>query len=224
MAPIRTLLVDDHVLFRKGLASLLAHHGIEIVGEAGDGAEAVRRARELAPDLILMDLKMPVCDGLAATRAITQERPESRIVVLTVSDDDADLFEALKAGAKGYLLKNMEPDDLVELLRGVFRSEAPLSRAMAAKLVAEFAEQSQPGRAVAAQRTTLTPRETEVLQRVANGASNREIAVALCISENTVKNHLRNILEKLHLDNRVQAVAYGLRQGLIKDPSRSPSA
>jgi len=224
MASIRTLLVDDHVLFRKGLASLLVSKGIEIVGEASNGVEALERAKELMPDLVLMDIRMPVVDGICATRMIKQELPFVKVVILTVSDDDNDLFEAIKAGAHGYLLKNMEPDELVTLLEGAFRGEAPITRATATKILAEFALQAQRDPVPTALRTTLTARETEVLQLVANGTCNREIANALCISENTVKNHLRNILEKLHLDNRVQAVAFALRQGLIQDPARDGSA
>ena len=212
--------MDDHVLFRRGLACLLSSRGIDVVGEAGNGAEALEKARESMPDLIMMDIRMPVMDGLTATRAIKQEMPYVRIVMLTVSDDDADLFQAIKAGAQGYLLKNMEPEELFEMIDGAFRGEAPISRSLASKILAEFANQAQREPGPVPVRSALTTRETEVLQLVANGACNRDIAAALCISENTVKNHLRNILEKLHLDNRVQAVAFALRQGLIHDPSR----
>ena len=225
MAPIKIMLVDDHVLFRKGLASLLASRGMEVVGEASNGVEALEAARELRPDLILMDVRMPVLDGLGATRLIREELPGSRIVMLTVSDDDHDLFEAIKSGAQGYLLKNMEPDDLFEMLEGTFRGEAPISRSLASRILAEFANQAHRDPGPAPLHSTLTARETEVLQLVASGTSNRDIANSLCISENTVKNHLRNILEKLHLENRVQAVSYALRQGLIQDPAQvgSPS-
>lgn len=221
MAPLRILLVDDHVLFRKGLGSLLASRGMQIVGEAGNGIEALDKARQLAPDLILMDIRMPTVDGLSATRLIKKEMPEAKIVILTVSDDDNHLFEAIKCGAQGYLLKNMDPGDLFEMLEGTLRGEAPITRAMAAKILAEFASQANREAPPASTHSQLTPRETEVLQLVANGTSNRDIANVLCISENTVKNHLRNILEKLHLENRVQAVAYALRQGLIQDPARA---
>ncbi|MHB1005249.1 MAG: response regulator [Chloroflexota bacterium] len=224
MAPIKILLVDDHVLFRKGLASLLASRGMEIAGEASNGMEGVERARQLAPDLILMDIRMPVVDGLGATRQIKRDLPEAKVIMLTVSDDDADLFEAIKAGANGYLLKNMDPNELFELLEGTVRGEAPISRVMASRILTEFANQTRRDACPPPMHTTLTPRETEVLQLVAEGTSNREIANTLCISENTVKNHLRNILEKLHLENRVQAVAYALRQGLIQDPAPTRSA
>ncbi len=223
MDPIRILLVDDHVLFRKGLASLLASRGVEIVGEAGNGKEGVECAKRLAPDLVLMDIRMPVMDGLAALRLMKQEVPDVKVVMLTVSDDDRDLFEAIKAGAQGYLLKNMEPEDLFDMLEGTLRGEAPITRALATRILAEFAHQAQREPEPTPAHSALTARETEVLQLVAAGTSNRDIANALCISENTVKNHLRNILEKLHLDNRVQAVAYALRQGLIQDPARTAS-
>ncbi len=217
-------MVDDHVLFRRGLASLLSSRGVEVVGEASNGMEALERARQLKPDLVLMDIRMPVVDGLGATRLIRQELPDVKIIILTVSDDDNDLFDAIKAGAQGYLLKNMEPDDLFEMLEGAARGEAAISRTMATKILSEFAAQAHRDSGTAVTRNVLTPRETEVLQLVANGACNREIANALCISENTVKNHLRNILEKLQLENRVQAVAFALRQGLIQDPAHIGSA
>lgn len=197
---------------------------MEIVGEAGTGREAVDKARELSPELVLMDINMPVMNGIAATRQIRQEVPSAKVVVLTVSDDDQDLFQAIKAGAHGYLLKNMEPTALFEMLEGTFRGEAPITRSLAARILAEFANQAQHQQRSAPPRNALTVRETQVLQLVAKGACNREIATELCISENTVKNHLRNILEKLHLENRVQAVAYALREGLIQNPAYSAPA
>jgi len=217
---MRILLVDDHILFRKGLGGLLAvQPDFQIVGEAGDGLEALALARELMPDLILMDINMPNCDGKRATARIKQEMPYVQIIMLTVSDDDQDLFEAIKAGAQGYLLKNTKPEDLYEMLRGVARGEAPLSRLMASKILREFArgisrlspQEERP-------ESQLTVREKEVLQLVTDGLSNHEIAERLVITENTVKNHLRNILAKLHLDNRVQAAAYAVREGLARPP------
>ena len=210
---IRLLLADDHVLFRRGLASLLAgRDDVEIVGEAGDGQEVIDRARELMPDVILMDVRMPGIGGLEATRRIKEEMPYVRIVILTVSESEEDLFAALKGGAQGYLLKNIDPDDLVACLHQAQRGEAPLAPPMAAKILHEFTAPSpRPGPA-------LTARERQVLELVARGDANKEIARHLQISENTVKNHLRNILEKLHLQNRVQAVMYALRQGLITPP------
>jgi DNA-binding NarL/FixJ family response regulator len=213
MDKVRVLLADDHALFRRGLASLLAgRDDIEVVGEASGGQEAVDRARELMPDVILMDVRMPGITGLEATRLIKEEMPYVRIVILTVSEDDEDLFAALKNGAQGYLLKNIDPEDLIACIHQVQRGEAPLAPPMASKILREFsAPAAQPGPA-------LTQRERQVLELVARGDANKEIARHLQISENTVKNHLRNILEKLHLQNRVQAVMYALREGLIAPP------
>ena len=219
MEQMRVLLVDDHVLFRKGLANLLASRdGIEVVGEAGDGQEALEKARQLMPDLILMDIQMPVCDGLQATQLIKKELPYVKIVMLTVSDDDKSLFDAIKAGAQGYLLKNLEPEDLFAMLAGVARGEAAITRRMASKILNEFAELSRRAEPVpvAAPANNLSAREKEVLELVVKGATNKEIAATLCITENTVKNHLRNILEKLHLENRVQAAAFAVREGIVK--------
>lgn len=219
MEQMRVLLVDDHVLFRKGLANLLASRGgIDVVGEAGDGQEALEKARQLMPDLILMDIQMPVCDGLQATQLIKKELPYVKIVMLTVSDDDKSLFDAIKAGAQGYLLKNLEPEDLFAMLAGVARGEAAITRRMASKILNEFAELSRRAEPVpvAAPANNLSAREKEVLELVVKGATNKEIAATLCITENTVKNHLRNILEKLHLENRVQAAAFAVREGIVK--------
>jgi two-component system nitrate/nitrite response regulator NarL len=218
MEPLRVLLVDDHILFRKGVASLLASHkDIEVVGEAGDGVEAVAKARETVPDAILMDLAMPKCSGLEATRLIKREMPHVKIIILTVSDDDRDLFAAIKNGADGYLLKNLEPRQLFDMLEGIRYGEAPISGLLAAKILQEFRQpdQSLPRQLEASDE--LTPREIEVLERVVEGATNKEIAEALVITENTVKIHLRNILEKLHVQNRIQAAVYAVRQGLVND-------
>jgi len=223
MEPLRILLVDDHVLFRKGVGALLAaRQDMEVVGEAGDGLEAIARARETVPDAILMDIHMPECDGLEAVRVIKQEMPHVQIIMLTVSDDDRDLFAAIKNGAAGYLLKNLEPDQLFDMLEGIRRGEAPISGVLAAKILQEF---RQPGQNIIAQEpeegTALTPREIEVLERVVEGATNKEIAKALFIAQSTVKNHLRNILDKLHLQNRIQAAVYAVRQGLVRDPPQA---
>jgi len=218
--PLSVLLVDDHTLFRKGLGALLAgQENLRVVGEAGDGLEALEKARELMPDLILMDIGMPGCDGVEVTRRIKEEMPHIKVVMLTVSDSDEDLFEAIKSGAQGYLLKNLEPDDLFKMLDGISREEAPISGKMATKILEEFSLQAQRESLVAIARNGLTAREVEVLKMVAEGATNKEIASALFITENTVKNHLRNILSKLHLQNRIQAAVYAARKGLISDSS-----
>jgi DNA-binding NarL/FixJ family response regulator len=218
MEPLRILLVDDHILFRKGLASLLASRpGVQVAGEAGDGLEAIDRARETRPDLILMDIGMPNCNGLEATRCIKCEMPGVQIIMLTVSDDDQDLFAAIKWGAQGYLLKNMEPGELFDMLDGARRGEAAISGVLAAKILQEFREPGQDVSQQAEARDELTPREIDVLEQIVQGVSNKEIAVALSISENTVKIHLRNILEKLHLQNRIQAAVYAVREGLVDD-------
>lgn len=221
--PIRVLLVDDHALFRKGIASILAgERGFEVVGEASDGLEALERARELMPDVILMDIFMPGSNGLEATRRIKEALPYVKIIMLTVSEEDQNLFEAIKSGAQGYLLKKIEPRELFAMVKGVVHGDAPISSAMAAKILGEFARQArrtapprQPG-------ADLSPREKEVLELVTQGKSNKEIAGALAIAENTVKNHLKNILEKLHLENRVQAATFALREGLVEKPSEKP--
>jgi DNA-binding NarL/FixJ family response regulator len=215
MSPIRVLLVDDHALFRKGVADLLAsERDFELVGEASDGMRAVEMARELMPDVILMDISMPGIDGLEATRQIKAEIPYVRIVILTVSDSDRSLFEAIKSGAQGYLLKQVEPAALLNTLRGIARGEASISRSMASRLLQDLAREPRPAAPSAMAAARLTPREQEVLGLVAHGKSNKEIASALDIAENTVKNHLKNILEKLHLENRVQAATFALRQEL----------
>lgn len=214
---LRILLVDDHVLFRKGVAALLATRpGIQVVGEANDGLEAITAARETIPDVILMDINMPRCDGLEAARRIKREMPHVKIVMLTVSEEDAQLFEAIKSGAQGYLLKNLEPYQLYDLLESISRGEAPLSGIIAAKILREFTHPSQSLTQEPESIEKLTNREVDILQLVAEGKSNREIASDLVISENTVKIHLRNILEKLHLENRIQAAVYAVRQGLTE--------
>lgn len=211
---VEVLLVDDHVLVRKGVASLLeSHEGITVIGEAGDGCEAIRFVRETTPDVILMDVHMPKCDGLHAVRVIKHEMPDVKIIMLTVDEHDEVLFEAIKSGAQGYLLKKLTPEEIYSTIEATARGEVALSQAMMAKLLAQF--QRPPNSPdVDALREELTSRETEVLSLVANGATNHEIAEALNISENTVKRHLQNILSKLHLQNRVQAAVYAVREGL----------
>jgi DNA-binding NarL/FixJ family response regulator len=217
--PIRLLVVDDHALFRKGLVSLFGEsRDIEVVGEAANGLEALEKARELMPDIILMDLSMPVMGGLAATRRIKEEIPYVRIVILTIQEEDQSLFEAIKSGAQGYLLKSIEPQVLFDTLCRVAQGDASISGMMAAKLMSEFSRQATQKAPAAANRIELGSREREVLSLVAQGLSNKEIAAAIDIAENTVKNHLRNILEKLHLKNRVQAATYALQEGFVRPP------
>lgn len=215
MDPVKILLVDDHALFRSGIAGLIrGQPDFDLVGEAGNGHEALEKAEALMPDLILMDVYMPGMGGLEATRRIKHALPYVKIVMLTASDEDSDLFEAIKAGAHGYLLKKIGPSEFFRTLRGAFLGEAPLSRSTAGKILKEFGRvtRREAGDCPPAQK--LSPREMEVLELLTRGATNREIASKLYISENTVKNHLKNILEKLHLKNRVQAATYALREGL----------
>jgi DNA-binding NarL/FixJ family response regulator len=215
MEPLRILLVDDHALFRKGIAALLnARQDFVVVGEAENGVEAVTIAQQTAPDVILMDVHMPERGGIETVGIIKQEMPQVHIVMLTVSENDDDLFEAIKNGAQGYLLKDLKPPQLYQFLEGLRHEEAPLSGAMAAKILQEF---KQPGRDNI-DPDELTEREMEVLECVVTGASNQEIAQSLHITENTVKIHLRNILEKLHVRNRIQAAVRAVRTGLVDDP------
>lgn len=218
MSPIKVLLVDDHTLVRKGISRLLATQpDIQVAGEAADGLEAEARALELRPDLVLMDLEMPRCGGLEAISRIRLRLPEVAIVVLTYSDDGNDLLESLKRGAQGYLLKDLEPETLFAHVRGAARGEAPISGAVAAKILHEFRPQPTLGSAEPSEEQPhLSTRELEVLERAAAGETNRAIAEALFISENTVKHHLKNILAKLQMQNRAQAVAWAVKEGLIK--------
>jgi DNA-binding NarL/FixJ family response regulator len=214
---LRILLADDHVLFRKGVAALLAcRQDMQVVGEAGDGLEAIAKARELLPDVVLMDINMPKCDGLQATRQIKREMPHVKIVILTVSEEDQDLFEAIKIGAQGYLLKDLEPYQLYDLMESISRGDAPLSGAMAARILKEFTH-PDPSSGKEEVIDELTPREIDILELVVEGKTNKEISSELVISENTVKIHIRNILEKLHLQNRIQAAVYAVRQGLVDE-------
>jgi len=204
---IRVLLVDDHPLFRQGVQEALSQgEEVVVVGEATNGKEAVEKARQLQPDVVLMDLLMPILGGLEATAVLHKEMPQLAILILTVSEKEKDLAQALKFGARGYLLKNADPQELLEAIQRVARGEVSISPVMAAKLLAEFPREEEP---------RLTEREGEVLKLVAQGATNREIAEQLFITENTVKVHLRNILEKLHLKNRAEAAAYAVRTGLV---------
>lgn len=216
--PLRILLVDDHTLFRCGLAALLDQRpDFQVVGEAGNGLEAVDAARQTVPDVILMDVHMPKCDGLQAMSLIKREMPHVRVIMLTVSDHDADLFAAIKQGADGYLLKDLEPGQLFEQLEGARRGEAAITGAIATKILQEFRQPAEGPAPAPETGEALTVREIEVLQWIAEGATNRQIAEALFITENTVKIHLRNILEKLHLQNRIQAAVYAVRKGLVEE-------
>ena len=218
MIMMRILLVDDHIIFRKGVAALLSNReDMTIVGEVGNGLEAIQAARELLPNVILMDINMPKCNGLEATRRIKRELPHIKIIMLTVADDDQNLFEAIKSGAQGYLLKNLEPDHLYVLLESISRDEAPLSGAIAAKILKELSQPSAYSQQESDVIETLTPREISILELVVDGLTNKEIAAKLYISDNTVKIHLRNILEKLHLQNRIQAAVYAVRKGLVDE-------
>ncbi len=214
---MRILIVDDHALFRDSLRSLLTARDLEVVGEAGDGKEAIRLAWELKPDIVLMDLMMPEMDGLEATKRLAAELPEVKVIVLTAADDDAKLFEAIKSGAKGYLLKNLEASEFFELLQGVSRGEPALTPALARKLLDEFAR--APSRREREDPDALTDREREVLELMVEGTTtNRKLAKTLGVSENTVKFHVRNILDKLHLHNRAEVVGYALRHRLVEPP------
>ena len=217
---IRVLLVDDHALFRKGLAKLLnAEPDFEVVGEAEDGVEAIAQAPILRPDVILMDVRMPRVSGLEATRQILRTLPQAKILMLSMSEEDDAVFEAVKNGAKGYLLKTADPEELFEALRDILRGEAPLSSGLAVKLLREFARQAHEPVAPAPPRTALSPREKEILALVADGKSNKDIATALALAEGAVKNCVKKILEKLHLENRVQAAVFALNQDAPTIPS-----
>jgi DNA-binding NarL/FixJ family response regulator len=219
---VRVLIADDHALFRDGLRSLLEAHGVDVVAEARDGREAVELARIHRPDVVLMDLAMPELGGLGATRLMTAELPEVAVVVLTASEDDADLFEAVKSGAQGFLPKDLEARRLFELLEGVARGEPALTPALARKVLGALAQPSPAPRERTAD--ALTEREQEVLELLVKGVtSNRELAEKLFVSENTIKYHLRNILDKLHLQNRAQVIAYAVRHGLVDLPGSEPT-
>ncbi len=214
---IRVMICDDHALFRRGLIMVLeSEEGMEVVGEAEDGEEAIRQAEALVPDVVLMDVRMPRVSGIEATRAIAEAVPSTRILMLTVSDEEDDLYDAIKAGAAGYLLKEISIEEVASAIRSVVSGQSLISPSMASKLLTEFtnlAKKADERQSVPTPR--LTDRELEVLKLVAQGMSNREIAGELYISENTVKNHVRNILEKLHLHSRLEAVVYAVREKLL---------
>ena len=215
MKQTRVLLADDHALFREGLAGIInSQPDLKVVGEANDGLEALVKTRELKPDLILMDVQMPGMDGVEAAQQIKLALPETIIVMLTVRGDDEILFEALKRGAQGYLLKEIRSQDLLEMVRGARRGEAALSPTLAGHVLAEFRRMSKYG-AVYESDDGLTERELQVLIKVSQGATDKEIAEALTISLNTVKTHIRNILSKLHVSTRREAARVAKTKGLM---------
>ncbi len=223
MDVLRILLVDDHLLFRKGLARLLeAQPDFQVVGEAADGLEAVEQTQRLHPDVVLMDVRMPACDGLEATRRIKTQMPEVRVVMLTVSEDEGDLVAAARGGADGYLLKDLQPEVLFRQLRRLKSGETPIAQALTGKLFHQLAQQrrlaARPMEAAA-----LSAREREVLALIVMGYSNPEIAIELGIARNTVKNHLRSIIAKLGVKNRAQAAAYAVSHGLVHLPEDQAS-
>jgi NarL family two-component system response regulator LiaR len=207
---ISVLIADDHPVVRQGLRTFLdTQDGLEVVGEAGDGVEAVELAHQLLPDVVLMDLVMPGLDGVEATRRIRELSPSTKVIVLTSFDDDEKVFPSVKAGAAGYLLKDVHPQELAEAVRKVYRGEALLASSVAAKLMQEVAGERQPA-------AGLTERELEVLRLIARGLPNKLIAQELVVSEKTVKTHVSNILAKLHLADRTQAALYAVREGLAQ--------
>ncbi|GAC1413055.1 MAG: response regulator transcription factor [Actinomycetota bacterium] len=215
---IRVLIVDDHALFRRGLQMVLEQEpDITVVGEAGDGSEAIEKAIEAVPDVVLMDVRMPRRGGIEATSKIKETIPSAKILMLTISDEEADLYDAIKAGASGYLLKEISIDEVAAAIRSVQTGQSLISPSMASKLLGEFAQMVRKiDEKPSVPQPRLTDREMEVLQLVAQGRNNRDIAKELYISENTVKNHIRNILEKLHLHSRMEAVVYAVREKLLE--------
>jgi DNA-binding NarL/FixJ family response regulator len=216
--PIRVVVVDDQELFRRGLTMLLGvEPDIKVVGEAGDGISAATLVANVVPDIVLLDVRMPKRTGLEACIEIKQLVPAARIIMLTVSDEEADLYEAVKNGASGYLLKDSSIDEVAQAVRVVAEGQSLISPSMAVKLLDEFKEMSRTDREQVPT-PRLTDRELEVLRLVATGLNNREVAKQLFISENTVKNHVRNILEKLQLHSRMEAVMYAVREKLLDLP------
>lgn len=222
---MRVLLVDDHPLFLEGLHNLLTARGVEVVGTASDGLEALAKTRTLHPDTILMDVKMPRCDGVAATRLIKAEFPDVKIVILTVFEEDGVLFEAIKSGASGYLHKSLDAKEFMDLLSSLERGEAPLSPGLSTRILEEFAQQANRTGSPALAETdstdlqsSLTSRQVEILTLVAQGLTYKQIGLALCLSERTIKYHMGEVLTRLHLQSRAEAIAYATRMGLARRP------
>lgn len=216
---MKTLLVDDHPLFLDGLKNLLTLRGIEVVGTARDGMEALEKARTLHPEIILMDIKMPNLDGLAATRLIKAELPDVKIVMLTMSAEDEDLFEAIKSGACGYLLKTLDVDEFFSLFLGMSRGEVPLSPGLAGQVLEEFARQAMEKKSIKsseAKAEVLSARQIQVLTLVGQGLTYKEVGAKLCLAERTIKYHIGEIIERLHLENRSQAIQYARGMKLVK--------
>jgi len=216
---MKTLLVDDHPLFLDGLKNLLTLRGIEVVGTARDGMEALEKARTLHPEIILMDIQMPNLDGLAATRLIKAELPDVKIVMLTMSAEDQDLFEAIKSGACGYLLKTLDVDEFFSLFLGLGRGEVPLSPGLAGQVLEEFARQAMESKSIKPSEVkteVLSARQIQVLTLVAQGLTYKEVGAKLCLAERTIKYHIGEIIERLHLENRSQAIQYARGMKLVK--------
>jgi len=212
---MRVLVVDDHSLFRDGIVSLLSATGFTVVGQAGNGKDAVTEVTRLHPELVLLDIHMPDMTGIEALKEIKARVPETRVVMLTVSEDEEHLSEAIKAGADGYLLKHLSGPEFIDMLEGLKRGEAAISRKTAAFLMKQIAQPAHPQEKPA---MPLSDREIEIIQLLADGLSNKAISRQLSLSENTIKYHLKNILQKLNVQNRTEAVMYALRNNLIQKP------
>ncbi len=210
------LVVDDHSLFRDGIISLLEASGFHVVGQAGNGRDALEVIAATSPDIVLMDILMPEMDGITALGEVKKRHPQTKVVILTVSDDDENLYEAIRCGADGYLHKNLDSTQFIELLQGLGKGEAAVTRKTAARIMQGFSQKAQ---APAAPTNTLTLREIDLLSMVADGESNKAIAQHLDLSENTIKYHMRNIMQKLGAQNRTEAVMAALRAGLIRSKS-----
>ena len=222
MTPITVLIADDHPVVREGLAQMIAlYDDLTIVGQAGDGAEAVEQARALSPDVVLMDVRMSGMDGVEATQRIRTRQSGTEVIVLSNYDDDRYIFDALHAGARGYLLKDVSADQLAEAIRAVMRGESMLDRSVMDRVVGEFQQMGRQGQNPPPER--LTARELEVLQRLAEGRSNQEIAELLVVSEKTVKSHLTSIYRKLNVRDRSQAIVTALQENLVSPAKRDAS-